>query len=232
MIPLGLWHCFGSSDDHVIDKDTALAMLEASGTGLVPINTHRRPYRLGHGDVLWDDVRDEEALAGLTPCLNINLRTSAATAVDTACEAREHTGIDLLKLEVLRPGHVTSDDKQVCHATRVLTDYGFRVMPLIGADMVTAVAVAGMGVPVIRVMGSPIGSGFGITWPGMIREIIGLGVPVVLDGGLGTVDDCREALELGCKGFLVNSMLFTDGDPVGALRELRAALEPEAAVAA
>jgi thiazole synthase len=84
-------------------------------------------------------------------------------------------------------------------------------MPLVSDSLAAALDVADIpGVPLIRVMGSPIGSGAGILNPDRVERICwDVEQPIVLDGGIGTVRHAHQALELGCAGFLVNSTLFT-----------------------
>jgi thiazole synthase len=144
-------------------------------------------------------------------------------AVKLARDGYKRTGINLLKLEVLTPDHTESNDTDVVNATSILDDY--RVMPLISANVGAAKTLIELGVPVLRVMGSPIGSGRGIDNPHAVREIVSLGVPVILDGGIGYVGHALEALRLGCAGLLVNSALFTGGDPASRLAQFRQAIK-------
>lgn len=231
-----LWHCFGVKTE-IVDEKTALAMLRASQTTLLPINCHRlnepRPVYgagvfgeplIGHGDITWREFKPLADGMGLIPCLNINLQTSGAAAVELARQAHSTTGIDLLKLEVLSEDHTRSKDWECVEATKVLEAEGFRVMPLISDNVAAARALADTDVPLIRVMGSPIGSGKGIEHPETIRQIIGFGKPIILDGGIGYNSHVLEAMRLGCAGLLVNSMLFQGDDPVGTLRSVRLAL--------
>ena len=46
------------------------------------------------------------------------------------------------------------------------------------------------------------------------KKICSLGVPVILDGGIKEINDAKEAYELGATGVLINSMLFTDNNPI------------------
>jgi thiazole synthase len=49
-------------------------------------------------------------------------------------------------------------------------------------------------------LGSPIGTGLGITNPHNIEMIVEqAAVPVVLDAGIGTASDAALAVELGCE---------------------------------
>lgn len=206
----GLWHCFGVKHE-VVSYELACRMLDASQTALLPINTNQFRPLIGHGDIEWRSFQAEAERRRLVPCLNINLQTSAAKAVAQAVNFRKATGISLLKLEVLDADDDSlSNDEAVVDATNVLAADGFTVMPLVSSDPSAAAMVVVDGVPLIRVMGSPIGSGAGILEPDNVALICeDAGVPVILDGGIGSADDARQALQLGCAGFLVNSALFT-----------------------
>ncbi len=231
MIPLGLWHCFGADDTVRVDMRTVLAMLKASGTRLLPINTHAGDLRLGHGDAMYADLVPHMFELGLTPCLNINRRTSAAQAIRAALQAREQSGIQLLKLEVLNDDMATSNDRACVQATEALGEEGFTVMPLITADPDAAAEIVwNASVEVLRVMGSPIGSGLGIQntfRAGVCAETAGLArIPSVLDGGIGSPRDTEIALEIGFHGVLVNSCLFKHPEgPLCSLRNHAAAFE-------
>lgn len=204
-----IWHCFGVRDE-IVSHDLACRMLDASGTALLPINTNQYRALIGHGDVTWQSFQAEAEKRDLVPCLNINLQTTAADAVAQAVNFRKATGISLLKLEVLDADDDTRSNDAACvAATEMLVDAGFTVMPLVSDAPYAAEACFIVGVPLVRVMGSPIGSGAGIVNAGRVAQICeSAPVPVILDGGIGSVDDARQALELGCAGFLVNSALF------------------------
>ena len=53
------WHCFGANAC-AVNRDTVLAMLRASRTALLPLNTHGDHWAspiIGNGDVRWNDVQ-------------------------------------------------------------------------------------------------------------------------------------------------------------------------------
>jgi thiazole synthase len=222
----GLWHCFGHQSP-AVDRDTIRAMLDASGTQLLPINTHTGRPIIGHGNVTWTAFQEEADWRGITPCLNINLQTTASGAVAQAVRFADQTGIRLLKLEVLKANLRESNNEACMDATEMLAKDGYTVMPLLDPlpGLVRMLSLE-PNVPVVRVMGSPIGSGQGIESPDMVAECCRQSVkPVILDGGIGTVDHARQALELGCAGFLVNSCLFapTGPGPAAVLAQYREA---------
>jgi thiazole synthase len=218
----GLLHCFGHKEP-AVDRKTITGMLDASGTRLLPINTNTGRALIGHGEVTWLSFKDEARDRGLVPCLNVNLQTTAADAIETAERFADQTGIRLVKLEVVDLANDTwSDDEACITATAVLVERGYTVMPLISTNWHAARALGQLDVPVIRVMGSPIGSGLGVLEPETLRDICTFtGKPIILDGGIGTVAQARRALNLGCAGFLVNSCLFKHGNPAAALKRFR-----------
>jgi thiazole synthase len=64
-------------------------------------------------------------------------------------------------------------------------------------------------------LGSPIGSGLGISNPHNIELIVEEArVPVILDAGIGTASDAAFAMELGCDGVLLASSVTRAQDPV------------------
>ncbi len=63
-------------------------------------------------------------------------------------------------------------------------------------------------------LGSPIGSGLGISNPhhiALIRELVS--VPVILDAGIGTASDAALAMELGCDAVLLASAVTRARNP-------------------
>jgi thiazole synthase ThiGH ThiG subunit len=220
------WHCFGNHT-HKVDLDTAVQMIKASETSLLPINTHklkenvsRDSFLIGHGDVTLEKFEAAFDTSNLVKTLNINLQTTAEDAVKHAVIGKALTGINLLKLEVLTENMRESNDEELLKAVKKLVDLGgFVIMPLISANYeVAKKLVEEYKCPLLRVMGSNIGSGEGIKNKEEIKKIASLGVPVILDGGIGSVEDFMTGIELGLQGGLINSMLFFDGKPVDAMK--------------
>jgi len=229
-----LWHCFGT-EHHRCDLDTACALLTASGTNVLPINTHRldgsrQRGALEHGfaGVEYDDLATRVDMSKYVKMLNINLRTSAEEAVRTAKAAVDMTGERILKLEVLAPGlRDSQDDEVVLAATRLLAwDPGLIVLPLLSTDINAAKQAIDAGCPLLRVMGSLIGSREGIVDRDAFEQICSMSVPVVLDGGIGAPQHISQAAECGAQGVLVNSVLFDTGpDPAAVMRQMRQAAD-------
>jgi thiazole synthase len=75
-------------------------------------------------------------------------------------------------------------------------------------------------------LGSPIGSGMGISNPHNITLIAErAGIPVILDAGIGTASDAALAIELGCEGVLCASAISRARDPAAMARAIALAVE-------
>jgi thiazole synthase len=216
-----VWHCFGNYT-HRVDLPTVEAMLDASATNVLPINTHhlcpqngRDGLVIGFGDVRYDDISQRPDIIRMVKMVNINHQTTAEVAIAKTKLAVELTNERVIKLEVLNPDLKTSNNRELIRAIKVLYEWdkSLVIMPLLECDYEDARTMAEMGCPLLRIMGSPIGSGGGLADPEEFARICELDVPVVLDGGVGHAEHFRLALELGAAGCLLNSMLFEDGRP-------------------
>ena len=91
-------------------------------------------------------------------------------------------------------------------ATETLVGKGFVVLPYCNEDPVVCRKLADAGAAAVMPLGSPIGSGLGISNPHLIELICARSpVPVVLDAGIGTASDAALAMELGCSAVLLNT---------------------------
>jgi len=226
------WHCFGT-ERHSVTLDLIVQLLHASGTNVLPINTHqlddrRQRSALEHGfaGATYDALGTRIDLSRYVKMLNINLRTCAEQAVTAAKIAVEMTGERVIKLEVLEPALRDSRDLDVVAAARQLINWepSLVVLPLISCSIDAANAAMEAGCPLLRVMGSAISSGRGITDPAAFTRICQRPIPVVLDGGIGQTTDIDDAVQLGANGVLINSVLFDTGQaPVSVMQDFAAA---------
>jgi thiazole synthase len=140
---------------------------------------------------------------------------TARDAVVTARLAREALETDWVKLEVI--GDETTllpDSSELLVAAEELVGDGFVVLPYTNDDPVVARRLEAVGCAAVMPLGSPIGSGLGISNPHAISLIVEqAGVPVILDAGIGTASDAALAMELGCDGVLVASAITRAKDP-------------------
>ena len=141
---------------------------------------------------------------------------TAKDAVLTAELAREALDTNWVKLEVIGDRELLYPDvEELVRATQTLVQKGFVVLPYCTEDPVTCRKLADAGAAAVMPMGSPIGSGLGISNPHLIELVCARSpVPVVLDAGIGTASDATLAMELGCAAVLVNTAVSKARDPV------------------
>ena len=142
---------------------------------------------------------------------------SAADAVRTLRLARELLdGHDLVKLEVLGdPQSLYPNMPETLAAAKTLVAEGFKVMVYCSDDPIQATMLEELGCVAVMPLASLIGSGMGILNPWNLQLIIDrLGVPVLVDAGVGTASDAAIAMELGCDGVLMNTAIAAARDPV------------------
>ena len=152
---------------------------------------------------------------------------TAKDAVLTAELAREALGTNWVKLEVIGDRELLYPDvEELVRATETLVQRGFVVLPYCNEDPVTCRKLADAGAAAVMPLGSPIGSGLGISNPHLIEWLCARSpVPVVLDAGIGTASDAALAMELGCAAVLLNTAVSKATDPVRMAAAMRAAVE-------
>jgi len=153
---------------------------------------------------------------------------TARDAVRTCRLARELLdGHSLVKLEVLGEEKTLYPNMtETLVAAEELIGDGFEVMVYTNDDPILAKRLEEMGCVAVMPLGSPIGSGLGITNPYNIVNILeNAEVPIIVDAGVGTASDAAVAMELGCDGVLMNTAIAGAGDPVRMASAMRKAVE-------
>lgn len=139
---------------------------------------------------------------------------SKDSALRTARILRDSLGIQILKLDV-RGEENLPDNRQTIEAAYELRAQGMDLMPFILPDLETARLLEEAGCAALRVMAAPVASGRGVANPTAIREIIEQsGIPVIVEGGLGSAKHVALAMELGAAATLVNTALIRAQDPI------------------
>ena len=188
-----------------------VSSIEASGAEIITVAIRRLDLNnpneksiLDHFD--WDKYTILPNTAGCK---------TAEEAIFTAHLAREVTGSNWLKLEVIpNPAHLLPDPIGTYEAAKQLVGEGFVVLPYIHADPVLAEKLEEIGCATVMPLGSPIGPGQGILTIDEIRIIIANAkVPVVVDAGLAVPSDASAAMEAGADAVLVNSAIAQAQDP-------------------
>jgi thiazole synthase len=183
--------------------------LRASGTEITTVAL-RRVDPNASGSVL--DVV-ERVGAKLLP--NTAGCFTAAEAVRTAQLAREAFATNWVKLEVIADEHtLLPDPVELLEAAEILCADDFVVLAYTNDDPVLAHRLEAVGCAAVMPLGSPIGTGLGISNPRNIEMIVArTGVPVILDAGIGTASDAALAMELGCDAVLLASAVTRASDP-------------------
>jgi thiazole synthase len=194
--------------------------LLASGTELTTV-AMRRLDPASRGSVL-----DVLARNGIRVLPNTAGCFTAGEAVLTARLAREALGTEWVKLEVIADEHtLLPDPVELLEAARTLVDDGFVVLPYSNDDPVLARRLEQAGCAAVMPLGSPIGSGLGIRNPHNIALIVeSIGVPVVLDAGIGTASEAAQAMELGCAAVLLASAVTRAREPAQMAEAMRHAV--------
>jgi thiazole synthase len=153
---------------------------------------------------------------------------SADDAIRTLRLARELLdGHNLVKLEVLGdPKTLYPNVVETVKAADILVKDGFDVMVYTSDDPIIATQLEDVGCCAIMPLASLIGSGMGILNPWNLEIIIDtVGVPVIVDAGVGTASDAAVAMELGCDGVLMNTAIATAKDPILMASAMRKSIE-------
>ncbi len=197
--------------------------IAASGAEVVTVAVRR---------VNLDRTQEEGVLAFLDPEQLFLLANTAGCysvtdAVRYARLARAAGFNDWVKLEVIADEKtLLPDPVGTVEATRILVAEGFHVMAYTNDDLVTALRLEDAGAIAVMPLASPIGSGLGLLNPYAIRTIKHrLGVPVIVDAGVGTASDACITMEQGVDGVLMNTGLAAAQDPVRMASAMRLAVE-------
>jgi thiazole synthase len=191
--------------------EACIAALAASGAEIVTVAIRRLDLENPNARTELDYIDWER----YTILPNTAGSKNAEEAVFTARLARELTGSNWVKLEVIPdPRYLLPDPIGTLEAAETLIKDGFVVLPYIHADPVLARRLEEAGCATVMPLGSPIGSGRGIFTVEEIQIIIeNAGVPVVVDAGLGAPSEASLALELGADAVLVNTAIAKAKDP-------------------
>jgi thiazole synthase len=197
--------------------------IEASGAEIVTVAVRR---------VDLDRTKSSGILHHLSPEQHFLLANTAGCytadeAIRYARLAREAGFNDYIKLEVIGDRDTLLPDTHgLLAATHELVRDGFTVLAYTNDDLITALRLEDAGAAAVMPLASPIGSGLGLLNPYGIRTIKSrLGVPVIVDAGVGTASDACLTMEQGVDGILMNTALAEARDPVTMAGAMRLAVE-------
>ncbi|MEO8700290.1 MAG: thiazole synthase [Kofleriaceae bacterium] len=203
-------------------NDETRAALAASGAEIVTVALRRVDLASKEPTVL--DAIDRKKyilLPNTAGCY------SADEAIRTLHLARELGMDEMVKLEVIGdPKTLFPDNTATVEAARRLVKEGFKVLPYCSDDLITCKRLEDAGCLAVMPLAAPIGSGLGIRNPHNIRLIIeNVGVPVIVDAGVGCASDAAIAMELGCVAVLMNTGIAGAKKPVLMAEAMRLAID-------
>lgn len=192
------------------DEETMLAALERSGAEMVTVA------------VRYMDLSGERSILQALDLSRYRLlpntagATTAAEAIKMARLAREATGTEWLKLEVIGDKETLwPDTAATVEATKLLVEEGFVVLPYTSPDLIAAIRLEEAGAATVMPLASPIGSGQGMPdWSSIHRIAERISIPVVVDAGIGVPSDAALSMELGADAVLVNTAIAKAEDPI------------------
>lgn len=197
--------------------------IEASGAEVVTVAVRR---------VDLDRGSEEGILHHLDPAQFFLLANTAGCytadeAVRYARLARAAGFNEWVKLEVIGDKEtLLPDTTGLLEATAILAAEGFKVMAYTNDDLITALRLEDAGAVAVMPLASPIGSGLGMLNPYAIRTIKQrLGVPVIVDAGVGTASDACIVMEQGVDGILMNTGIAAASDPMRMATSMRLAVD-------
>jgi thiazole synthase len=187
-------------------------VLEASGAEIITVAVRRVNITDPNKENLLDYINPQKYL--ILP--NTAGCYTAKEAINTAMLAREATGINWIKLEVIGDQKTLLPDmEQTYEAAKVLVKEGFIVLPYIFDDPIYAKKFEDVGCAAVMPLAAPIGSGLGLQNPYNIMFIKdAVSVPVIVDAGIGSASDIPPVMELGVDAILTNTALAEAGDPI------------------
>jgi len=201
------------------------AAIEASGAQIVTVAIRRTNIGQTRGE---PSLLDFLPPSKFTYLPNTAGCYGAQEAVRTLRLARELLdGHRLVKLEVLGdPQSLYPNMPETLEAAKQLVKDGFEVMVYCSDDPIQAKMLEDIGCVAVMPLASLIGSGMGILNPWNLQLVIErVGVPVLVDAGVGTASDAAIAMELGCDGVLMNTAIAAAKHPVLMAQAMKKAVE-------
>src|SRR5213082_675626 len=141
--------------------------------------------------------------------------TTAEGAVRLARLARADGFSDFIKVEVWGDDDtLLPDPRGTLEATEQLVKEGFVVMPYTSDDVMQAVRLYEAGAAAVMPGAAPIGTTLGLQNVLNLQLIVQkVGVPVIVDAGLGVPSEAARCLQIGAAAVLVNTAIARAKNP-------------------
>ncbi len=208
-------------DDKLVIKGHEFNSRFILGSGKYSLNLIEAAVKYAGAEIITVAVRranskESENILDYIP-KNVTLwpNTSGARNADEAVRiarlARELGCGDFIKIEIMRDTkYLLPDNEQTVKATEILAKEGFIVMPYMYPDLNTARDLVNAGAASVMPLASPIGSNKGLCTKDFIQILIDeIGLPIIVDAGIGSPSQACEAMEMGAAAVMSNTALAT-----------------------
>jgi thiazole synthase len=188
----------------------AVTSIEKSDCEIVTVAVRRLPTNLKNDNTSFLNKLDWQKLWLLPNTAGSQTAEEAIRMAflghELACQIGQEDNF-FVKLEVISdPKYLLPDPIGTLKAAEFLVKKGFTVLPYINADPMLALHLEDLGCATVMPLGSPIGSGQGLSTLSNIKIIVeNANIPVIVDAGIGTPSEAAQAMEIGADGVLLNT---------------------------
>lgn len=223
-----------------LDFDKSVAVIRASAAGSLVYHVPVRDMdQKAFSEYHWSFPMLLRHL-GDTSMFDILVNTSGATDASSAVSiARDgvlafatiaslcpHQSNPIIKLEVLNKDLYSNDTEAIRASKELMAIDKLTVIPLVSANIDSVIKCAEVGVPMVRVLSGAIGTMGGIIDERLLGQIIRRSpIPVIVEGGIGTVGHVMQAFRLGATAVLMNSAFRNVSDPIQLALDIRQAID-------
>ena len=210
--------------------DDAIASIENSNCEIVTVAVRRLPTDLNNDNISFLNKLNWQKLWLLPNTAGSQTAEDAIRMAflghELACQIGQEDNF-FVKLEVISdPKYLLPDPIGTLKAAEFLIKKGFTVLPYINADPMLALHLEDLGCSTVMPLGSPIGSGQGLSTLTNLRIILeNSNVPVIVDAGIGTPSEATQAMEIGADGVLLNTAVAQAKDSAQMAKAMRLGVE-------
>ncbi len=152
---------------------------------------------------------------------------NADEALRIALIARELSGADMIKIEVIKDSkYLLPDNYETTKAVEKLANKGFVPMPYMYPDLTAARDMQNAGAACIMPLGAPIGTNKGLITKDFIQILIEeIDLPIIVDAGIGKPSEAACAMEMGAEAVMANTAIATSGNIQTMAKAFKLAIE-------
>jgi len=184
-------------------------IIKKSGSQVITVALRRVDFNSATGNVM-DHIPSSMQLLP-----NTSGARNAGEAIRIARLAQAAGCGNWIKIEVISDNkYLLPDGYETIKATEVLAAEGFIVLPYISPDLMVAKKLVQVGAAAVMPLGAPIGTNRGLKTKELLKILIEeIGVPIIVDAGIGKPSDACEAMEMGAAACLLNTAIASANQP-------------------